>query len=253
VAQVLTATGQQIAQLRSASTGSPIRLSTVDLVPLSAEDSRGSVLTSLLLPLTICSIIVAAAIGVVVRFRPAWRQLLALVSVSAVAGAGTYLVGQSWLGALPHDAGAAWATLALAVLALAAATAGLIALIGATGLGLAAALFVVVGNPFAGSSAAPELLPGAAHHLGQWLPPGAALSLLRSTAYFDGHGAGSHLVVLVIWALAGGLAVVLGHHAPIRFAAARMATADRQPTQQAPIAREASGDKPLSMAGMIEP
>jgi hypothetical protein len=218
VAQVLTLAGLDIARRTHAAEA------VSDVVPLSAKDSKGSVLSSVLLPLTICSIVVAAAIGVVVQFRPAWRQLLALICVSVITGAGAYLIGQGWLGALPHDGVRDWAALVLSVLAIAAPTAGLIALIGASGLGVAAALFVFVGNPFAGASSAPELLPGAAHHLGQWLPPGAALTLLRTTAYFDGHGAGTHVGVLTAWTLAGFLAIVLGHHAPIRFAAARPAT-----------------------------
>src|SRR3954454_5243237 len=98
-----------------------------------------------MLPLTICSILVAAAIGVVVRFRPAWRQLVSLSVLSSVAGLGTYLVAQSFLGALPHQAVATWASLSLTILAISAATAGLIALIGAPGLGLAAVLMVFVG------------------------------------------------------------------------------------------------------------
>jgi hypothetical protein len=202
-----------------AGTSHAIRLSTIDVVPLSTEDSRGTILSSALLPLTICSIIVAAAIGVVIRFRPAWRQLVALTTVSAIAGAGVYLIGQSWLGAFPAHGWADWAALALTILAMAGATAGLVALTGLAGLGLAAVLFVFVGNPFAGASSAPELLPEAANHIGQWLPPGAGLSLLRSTAYFDGNGSGSHIAVLVIWALVGFLALLVGHHAPIRFAA----------------------------------
>ena len=42
----------------------PVPLSVVDVVPLSRVDPRGVVFSSTLLPLTICSILVAAAIGV---------------------------------------------------------------------------------------------------------------------------------------------------------------------------------------------
>jgi hypothetical protein len=108
----------------------------------------------------------------------------------------------------------------LTILALSAATAGLIALAGAGGVGGAAALFVFVGNPFSAVTSAPEMLPGAVGRLGQWLPPGAGANLLRSTAYFDGSGAAGHIGVLLAWTLAGFALIVLGHHAPIRFAAA---------------------------------
>jgi hypothetical protein len=215
VAQVLTTAGQELAAGTSART----ELTVVDVVPLSAQDPKGLVLSSALLPLTICSIIVAAAIGLVVRVRPAWRQLLAVSLVSTVAAAGAYLIGQSWLGALPGNGAGDWATLAITIAAMASATAELIALIGLAGLGLAAAAFVFVGNPFSGASSAPQLLPGIVNHLGQWLPPGAGLSLLRSVAYFHGHGVEPHLAVLLTWTAVGVLAIVVGHHGPIRFAA----------------------------------
>jgi hypothetical protein len=218
VAQVLTDAGQKIPPAADAG-AHPLRLSTVDVVPLSSKDPNGLVLSSALLPLTICSLIVASVIGVVVRFRPAWRQLVAVTTVSAVAGAGAYLVGQTWLGAFPAHGAADWGSLALTIAAMASATAGLIALIGVAGLGAAAALFVFVGNPFAGGSTAPDLLPAVASHLGQWLPPGAGLNLLRSTAYFNGHGSGSHVAILVTWTVVGFLAIVAGHHGPVRFAA----------------------------------
>jgi hypothetical protein len=225
VAQVLSTAGVRLAAAANrtaAAAGQPaIAVTTVDVVPLPAADPKGSVFSSALLPLTICSIIVAAALGLIVRFRPAWRQILALTLVSSIAGYGVYAVAQNWLGVLPHDSLADWASLSLTVLALSAATGGLIALVGAAGLGIAAALFVFVGNPFSGVTSAPHLLPGAVNHLGQWLPPGAGANLLRSTAYFADHGAGGHVGVLVAWVVAGFVAIIVGHHAPIRFAAAR--------------------------------
>jgi hypothetical protein len=192
---------------------------TTDVVPLSSDDARGSVLSSALLPLTICSIVIAACIGVVIRFRPAWRQILGLGAVAAIAALGTYLIAQALLGALPHHAIRDWAALTLTILAISAPTAGLIALVGTAGLALAAVLMVFVGNPFSGATSAPELLPGAVNHLGQWLPPGAGVNLLRSVAYFDSQAAAGHLAVLITWIVAGFGAIVLGHHVPISFAA----------------------------------
>jgi hypothetical protein len=156
---------------------------------------------------------------VVIRFRPAWRQILALLNVAVVGAGGVYLVVQVWLGALPHEPLATWPALAAMIFAISSTTAGLVALIGPPGLGLAAVSMVFLGNPFSGVTSAPELLPTWAGHLGQWLPPGAAANLLRSTAYFDGAGAGPHIAVLTAWGLLGTAAIALGHRAPIRFAA----------------------------------
>jgi hypothetical protein len=212
VAQLLGTVGQHLGSSRPAVS---------DVVPLSAGDPRGLVLPSALLPMTICGVIMASVIGLVLGFRPAWRQIMALIVVSAAAGLGAYLIAQGFLGALPHEAVATWAALSLIVLAIGATTAGLIALIGAAGLGLGILLMIFIGNPFSGVTSAPELLPAPVGTIGQWLPPGAGASLLRSTAYFGGHGAAGHLTVLLVWIAAGLVAIVAGHHAPVRFAARR--------------------------------
>ena len=215
VAQLLSTVGQHLAASGSR------QLVVDDVVPLSAGDPRGLVLPSALLPMSICGVIMASVIGLVLEFRPAWRQIMALIVVSAAAGLGAYLIAQGFLGALPHEAVATWAALSLTVLAVGATTAGLIALIGAGGLGLGVVLMIFIGNPFSGATSAPELLPAPAGAIGQWLPPGAGASLLRSTAYFGGHGAAGHLIVLIVWIVAGLAAILAGHHAPVRFAARR--------------------------------
>ncbi len=221
VAQVLSTVGQQLARNAAARSSPRQAFRVVDLVALPAGDARGLVLPSALLPLTICGVVMASVIGLVLEFRPAWRQIMALIVVSAAAGLGAYLIAQGFLGALPHEAVASWAALSLTVLAIGATTAGLIALIGAAGLGFGILLMVFIGNPFSGATSAPELLPAPVGTIGQWLPPGAGANLLRSTAYFGGHGASGHLTVLIVWIVLGLAAIVAGHHAPVRFAARR--------------------------------
>jgi len=224
VAQLLTAAGQQLATQateHAAGSGHPdmvVRAKTVDLVPISSDDPRGVVLSSALLPLTICSILIASAIAVLFGFRPAWRQGVALTAVSAVAAAGVYLIAQSFLGALPNQHWATWGVIGLTVLAISATTAGLFSLIGIAGLAVSAALMVFIGNPTSGVTSAPDLLPESVHHLGQWLPPGAGANLLRSTSYFGGNGAGSHLTVILLWIAFGLGAVAVGQHTSPRFA-----------------------------------
>jgi hypothetical protein len=227
VAQLLSTVGQQLARHAAGQTAAraaprqTIQVRDVDVVPLSASDPHGLVLPSVLLPMTICGVIMASVIALVLGFRPAWRQIMALIVVSATAGLGAYLIAQGFLGALPHDAVATWGALSVTLLAIGATTAGLIALIGPAGLGLGLVLMVFVGNPFSGVTSAPELLPAPVGTIGQWLPPGAGANLLRSTAYFSGHGASGHLTVLIVWIVFGLAAITVGHHAPMRFAARR--------------------------------
>lgn len=209
VAQFLGQVGHTVAAHRSVPGAPPVAVTTIDVVRLSSNDAKGSIFSSALLPITICGLIAAAAAGLVIRVGSLERHLASLTAVAALAGAGMYLVVQGWLGALPNDPIADWASLSLIVLAVSAATAGVIALLGAAGLGVAAAVFVFVGNPFSGVTSAPKMLPAAADHLGQWLPPGAGASLLRSTAYFGDNAAGDHVAVLLAWALAGFAAIVL--------------------------------------------
>ncbi|MFF4895461.1 hypothetical protein [Streptomyces sp. NPDC001068] len=188
-----------------------IHVKTVDVVRISADDPRGAVFSSSLLPMTICSIIIALVVALTLRLRPVARVVV-LIVVSGTAALAVYVVAQGFLGALPHDHLATWASLALTVLAMSSFTAGMITLVGSRGLGPSAALMVFVGNPFAGSTSAPELLPTAVHDIGQWLPPGAGASLVRGTAYFDGNGSAAHVAVLVLWSVLGLTAVLFGHH-----------------------------------------
>jgi len=54
------------------------------------------------------------------------------------------------------------------------------------------------------------MLPGWSGTLGRLLPPGAGGQLLRSTAFFEGHGAVHPAVVLVIWLALGLLLCAAG-------------------------------------------
>lgn len=190
-----------------------------DVVSSGRDDPQGAVLAAAQLPLTICSIITAALIALVVRLRPAIRVLLVLPAVSALAGLAAYLVVGPGLGVITHNDVAAWATFALLILAMSATTTGLISVLGSPGLGLGALLLVFIGNSFSASSSAPELLPGFAHYLGQGLPPGAGATLLRDVIYFHGHDAGLPLTVLIVWTIFGLLAVLTGHQSFVGFAA----------------------------------
>jgi len=85
-----------------------------------------------------------------------------------------------------------------------------VALIGAPGIGLGAAVMVLLGNPLSGAATAPEMLPEGWGTLGRMLPPGATGTLLRSVAFFDGAAIAGPLTVLAGWAAAGALLMGLG-------------------------------------------
>ncbi|MFJ5215738.1 ABC transporter permease [Streptomyces sp. NPDC088354] len=235
VAQLLTTAGRQLAahapkspvRHTTSSDGRPPRsgasksvrktaprVEVVDIVPIAASDPRGVVFSSALLPLTMCGIAIAALIALSGGRIPVWRRLIDLVAACAVTGFTAYLIAQGLLGALPHQHVATWAALSLTMLAISSTAVGLITRIGSPGLGLSAVLMVFVGNPFSGSTSAPELLPKAVADIGQWLPPGAGANLLRGTAYFDGNGSAGPVAVLVVWSVLGLASVALGRRNP---------------------------------------
>ncbi|MFE5483091.1 ABC transporter permease [Streptomyces sp. NPDC056527] len=186
--------------------GTPMKVT--DVVPAPAGDPRGSAFGSSLFPLILAG--VASGVLVTMLGLRRARAALALAGAAALAGIVGTALGHSWLGALTGDWWAEAGVLALTVLAIGATLAGFASLLGKPGLGLGALLMILVGNPFSGVASAPELLPAPAGTLGQWLPPGAGGSALRSVAFFDGGGAGGPLLVLGVWAAAGLTALLLG-------------------------------------------
>ncbi|MEV5846683.1 ABC transporter permease [Streptomyces sp. NPDC051985] len=204
---------QAAARQGATEAGSPAKVlvTAVDVVPVAAADPRGAVFSSAVFPLTVCGIMIGAFVTMARGLARPRHRVLTLLVACAVAALGVYLVAQGFLEALPHHHVATWAILSLDLLAVSATAAGLIRLLGPTGLGLSAALMVFVGNAFSGATSAPEMLPKSVDHIGQWLPPGAGASLLRDTTYFDGNAGDGHLAVLVLWSVIGLTAVMFGH------------------------------------------
>jgi hypothetical protein len=188
----------------------------VDAAPLPEDDSGGSSI-----PLLVTVLILGGSVGVVgmakvlPRFeaRPSQGVLpltfllvyalvfgLGLTAISAVFGVGT-------------DAAVIDRVLALSLISLAvtASTAALIALIGPAGSAVTSLLYFVLGGQINGGSTAPEFLPPFWKELGEHLPGGAGVSLLRDVFYFPEASTGRPLAVLGVYA-AGGLLVLLALH-----------------------------------------
>lgn len=172
-----------------------------DVVPADTDDPRGSVLNSVVLPLVLSSVV--TALIVTTSGGAGLIQGAAILAAAILGGVVGVAMVQSWLSAF----GGTWivnaGVLTLTMLAITAAIAGLTALFGHVGTALGGLTMVLVANPWAGISSAPELLPKPIGVIGQLLPVGAGLNLLRSTAFFDGAGKGGHLAVLLVWAALG--------------------------------------------------
>jgi hypothetical protein len=158
-------------------------------------------LASSVLPLVIAGVLVGI-VAALASSRGLGRAGL-VVAGSVLTGVAATAIVQGWLDVVEGDWLANAGVLSLTVLAIAAALAGLYALVGKAGLAIGALTMIFVGNPFSGVGSAPELLPEPAGAIGQLLPPGAGGNLLRSTGFFDGAGGTRPLTVLAIWAAAG--------------------------------------------------
>ncbi|MFF8012130.1 ABC transporter permease [Streptomyces sp. NPDC007929] len=202
------------------------RIKTVDVVSTPSSDPRGAVLNAASLPLALAGI-AAGAVVTLLGLRGS-RAVIALLGASALVGVIAAAIAHSWLGALGGDWWAEASVLGLATLAVAGAVAGLAALIGPAGTGLGAAVVMLIGNPFSGATSAPQMLPEPAGAIGQWLPPGAGTTLLRSVSYFDGAAATGPALTLVWWAALGLGAVLLGNSLRARKAGTAPATDQRE-------------------------
>ncbi|MFE7142348.1 ABC transporter permease [Streptomyces sp. NPDC057644] len=183
-----------------------------DVVAAPPGDPRGSALGASVLPLALAGM-AAGAVVTLTGLRGA-RGALTLLAAAALVGLAATAVTHSWLGVITGDWWTEAGALALTVLAIGSAVAGLGALFGSRGIGLGALLMALLGNSFSGVTSAPQLLPEPVGAIGQWLPPGAGGSLLRSVAFFDGSAAGGAVWTLSLWSALGLAAVLLARRAP---------------------------------------
>lgn len=192
VAQQLTQIGQQLSGVPAAQVD--------DVVAADSDDPRGTAFGAMVLPLVMSGI--AAGVLLSLLIPTIGGKVLGLTTFGVVGGLLSMEIIHGWMSVVPGSYLELSAVAALVSFAVAGTVVGLGAAIGRAGIGLAALTMLLIGNPFSAATSAPELLPQPWGAIGQLLPPGAAASLLRSVAFFDGAGAAGPLVVLVIWAAA---------------------------------------------------
>ncbi|BBH69754.1 membrane protein [Actinoplanes sp. OR16] len=177
-----------------------------DVVPLPADDPRGAGLTAGALPLVLGGIL--AAVLLTNLLSGATRRIAGALAFAITGGLAMAAILQFWLGSLDGSYLANAGAVSLTIAATSMAILGLESLFGYAGLGIGAAIMMLIGNPLSGSASAPQMLPGWSGELGRLLPPGAGGQLLRSTAFFDGHGSAHAVIVLLGW-LAAGVALAI--------------------------------------------
>jgi hypothetical protein len=197
VAQTLQNVATALSQAQGTSTADAVR----DLAPLPADDPRGAGLAAGALPLVMGGLLAALLLTRLVRGTT--RRITAALAVAITGGLTVAAILQFWLGSLDGSYTANSGAVALTIAATSLSILGLESLLGYAGLGLGAAAMMLIGNPLSGVATAPEMLPGWSGTLGQLLPPGAGGQLLRSTAFFDGHGATHPVIALITWLALG--------------------------------------------------
>ena len=104
-------------------------------------------------------------------------------------------------------------------------------MLGRPGIAIGAVLFVLVANPIASAATPWQMLPAPWGVIGQWMPPGAASSLLRAESYFPQADTSQQWIALASWAVLGLLLATAGHLRGTR-AASTSALEDVTPSRE---------------------
>lgn len=185
------------------------QVSHTELAPTTSQDPQGMGIFTLGLPLVFGGMATAALLLLLYRGSTLLR-FTAGAALAILGGFAATAIMQFGLDALD---GSYWLTslaVAAGIGAISATVLGLGTLLGYAGIGIGALTMLFVSNPLSGLANGPQWLPAPWGDIGQLLPVGAAGSLVRSVAYFDGGGATTHLLVLLGWIAAGVLLAVIG-------------------------------------------
>jgi hypothetical protein len=202
VAQLMTSLAASISAAQHAPV--PIR----DVAPLPARDPAGVGVAAGALPLVLGGWI--SAVVIMTMVRGTGRRIACGFAFSVIGAFAIIAIEKFWFGSVAGNYFLISLAVALGIAATTWTILGLRAVLGNVGLGIGAVLIILVGNPLSGLTSAPDLLPSPWGTLGQYLPPGATGSLLRSTAFFDGHGGLPPALVLTAWLIPAVALFLLG-------------------------------------------
>lgn len=173
-----------------------------DIAPLTQDDPNGTGLSALAMPLAFGGMISAVLLSRTFRHRPVMRVIGSAVA-SIVVGFAVVAILQFGFGSVDGDYVTTALALSLGTAAISLFVLGMESLLGFAGLGIGGVLMMFVGNPLSGMATGWQWLPAPWGFIGQLLPIGSAGTLIRSTAFFDGHGAGMPILVLSCWIVLG--------------------------------------------------
>lgn len=179
-----------------------VTVEVTDIVPLSDGDPNGAGLTASAFPLVLGGMLGGVVITLAVS-GPGRRRAVAVLLYSASAGVVLAGILQGMYGALQGNYWLNAAAMALAITAISGTITGLRAVLGRVGTALAAAFMILVANPLSAATVPVEFIAAPWGAAGQWMPPGAAATLLRDLSYFPNADAVLPWTVLAVWAIVG--------------------------------------------------
>ncbi|MFJ6686908.1 hypothetical protein [Streptomyces werraensis] len=202
-AATLTSTATVIAKQQRA------EVTVTDLKPFTEDDPKGAGFSSATLPMIFGGMFPAVILSRLFAGHSGLRlRLIGGVAFALVAGFAATAFLQYGTGSFDGNYLMTSLGVSLGMASLVTTLLGLETLMGMAGFGLGAVVIMLLGNPLSGFASGPHWLPDGWAAFGQLLPPGAAGSLLRSNAFFDGTGAGTPALTLSAWVVLG-LALML--------------------------------------------
>jgi len=179
----------------------------LDLAPLPASDRAGLSVFVFELGLLIPSVIGGVGLFLLGRRFRVWWRVSAAVLFAVAAACGSVLALDAIFGALTGATAALIGVGFLGAFTFVAFVTACQAVTGLPGTGLAALVFVFIGNAVSGGTVPFAFLPDGFRQVAPWLPNGAIVSAARDVVYLPQSNPGHPLLVLGIW-LAGSLAVL---------------------------------------------
>lgn len=209
---VATGLQAQLAQQVAAAGGdaSAVVVTVTPVVPLAASDAAGSGLAAAAFPLTMGGMIGGIVISLLVV--GVIRRLVALGGFAVAAGLLLTLVLQTWFEYLQGNFWLNSLVMGMSVLATAAFIVGCTSLLGPRGIGLGALVTMLIANPLSAAAIPWQFLATPWGILGQYMVPGAANALVRSTSYFPDADTARQWWVLVAWTAVGVVLALVGHY-----------------------------------------
>jgi hypothetical protein len=177
--------------------------------PLAPKDPFGLVCALVLVPLLVGGYMATALLTKALASTSGHWHGLWLLGFAAAAGLVIDLIVTYLLDGLPSDSfWIVWPIMALIILTVSLVAAVLRRVVGPLGIFLTVIVVIQFGNPSSGGANGVPYLTEFWRDLGPFLPPRNAFLLLRNTVYFDGHGIGQPLTVLLAYVVVAGALLI---------------------------------------------